>query len=90
MTAFTFHCPKCSSTRFGSSNCTSVTGPLTRHCHGGSGTNNPCRFTWPEPDDWKYMTVDGKKLDQEAFLAVMKKIREMPVYGTPMGELDEL
>lgn len=88
MPDMTFHCPKCGSTSFGSSFESGMDGPMTRYCHGGSCTNSRCKFTWLEKDDWKYMTVDGKKLGREAFEAAEKKIRDTPAYGVPMGDFD--
>lgn len=45
-----FSCPKCGSSKFGSSD-------LTGRCHGRSG----CGFTWAEADSWKYFTLVTKQ-----------------------------
>ena len=68
-----FHCPRCGGSAFGSSYEGDPQDPNTvmmRSCHGndaGDSTRQTCPFRFPSTDDWKYFTVNGRKLDAEAY-----------------------
>lgn len=82
----TFKCPDCGGSSFGSSYERGVDSPPTRYCHGDDARNGRagCRFSWPERHDWKYFSVNGKKMESFGELeAIMKQIRSTPAYGVP-------
>lgn len=78
MPSFTFRCPCCGSSKFGSMQGETQDDPMIRFCHGLNGQQH-CGFSWPEADDWKYMLVDGAKLDEVEFGIVDARIRNTPV-----------
>ena len=81
MPDLSFRCPTCDSTCFGSwVDPDDPKKPMQRSCHGRIGQHN-CRFTWSEKDDWKYLLVDGVKLDVMEYAAVEANIRSMTFVG---------
>ncbi len=48
-----FRCPRCGSRKFGTS---FLPPPTTTHCHGDAG----CRFSFPDPDRWRYFELRGE------------------------------
>jgi hypothetical protein len=88
MLNMTFKCPLCGGSKFGSMILgRDPNGPMVRHCHGRNGPLG-CEFSWPEAEDWRYMIVDGAKLDVHEFEAVMARVRRTPVAVTPIGKVD--
>jgi hypothetical protein len=81
-----FKCPDCGGSSFGSASTTpDPTGPCHRYCHGDDARDGRagCKFNWPEKDDWKYFTCQGKKVaSSQEYEAILEKIRPGPVAGS--------
>lgn len=77
---FTFQCPKCRGSSFGSECFMDPKVPMHRYCHGRMGPQN-CKFNWLESDDWMYFLVDGKKVTETEYAEAVVRMRSIPVYG---------
>lgn len=81
-----FKCPECGGSSFGSSmDSTDPSGPMHRYCHGNdAGDGKPgCKFNWPDQQDWKYFSVAGQMLTQDAYDTLMAEVRKIGVAGHP-------
>lgn len=81
-----FRCPTCQGSAFGSVlDADDPKGAMHRYCHGNDAGDGAlgCKFNWPQKDDWRYFTVEGQKLDREAFEAKMKEIQRISVVAHP-------
>lgn len=80
-----FGCPDCGGSSFGSAATTpDPTGPLDRYCHGNNAGDGRagCKFSWPEAEDWKHFSLDGKKFKSaQEYRALMDKMRQTPIAG---------
>lgn len=83
-----FKCPQCGGSAFGSTLETAdPLGPMRRSCHGDDARDGTagCRFDWPDKDDWKHFLLDGARLTEKEYAALMAEIRRIPLAGFETG-----